>query len=376
MIQHRTKPAEGLHMKKIGCLLMLLCAAALLLCACRAQEAPADPPGSDTPEIVDPQEAAQPAGIDGPLLTVHDGVQDIDAYESFLWSTQWQDDGSGISADGMDPESVIREDANRIPVLRYDGLLFFTCREDAEVMEKSLQIYADGSMQMISQFADLNGDWLSELKSRGPGKYWCCQKVRVQGQYVPAANDYNSSCYACLFCLEIPPAEEEAVPEEYLELFGDLPSVPAEELRNEPVVVTDQEARIYNKRLLDDFYAKVQEGTPAEVMLACYPGGEEYADKPVLVSLRYDGSKIRMIEDYSRAGFGSGSDYNSDTFSYAMVFDSGREEFLLLSDKRFDDYDAYQAALEAMKEDETEERMAWLEYHPEVVLYWKKVMPE
>ena len=376
MVMNRTNPAEGLQMKRICGLLLLLCAAALLLCACRAQEDPADPQENlDTSEIVDSQQAAQPARIDGPLLTVHGGVQDIDAYESFLWSTEWQDDGSGISADGMDPEDVIRENANRIPVVRCDGYPFFTCREDAEVMGKSLQIYADPSMQPVMENADLGGNWLSELKSRGPGKYWCCQKVRVQGQYVPAANDYNSSCYVCLFCLEIPPAEEEVVPEEYLELFGDFPSVPAEELRNEPVVVTDQEARIYNKRFLDDFYAKVQEGTPAEVMLACYPGGEEYADKPVLVSLRYDGSKIRMIEDYSRTGFGSGSDYNSDTFSYAMVFDSGRWEFLLLSDKRFDDYDAYQTALEAMKEDETE-RMAWLEYHPEVVLYWKKVMPE
>ncbi len=356
-------------------LLCVVIAVVLLLCACGVGEGQQVVSEDETSQAMPEDETSQavPERLEGPLLTIHCADRDIDAYESFLWSTEWQDDGSGISADGLDPESVIREKSHVIPIVRCDGYPFFSCRDDAEVLEKSLQIYADGSMQMISQFADLSGNWLSELKSLGPGKYWCCQEVRVQGQYVAAADKYNSSCYACLFCVEIP--DGEPVPEEYLELFGKFPSVPADVLRAESVVVTDQEERIYNKSLLDDFYAKVQQGTPADVMLGLYLAGEEYADKPLLVSLQYDGSKIRKIEDYSRTGFGSGSDYNSDTFSYAMVFDSEHGTILLLSDKRFDDYDAYQTALKAMKEDETE-RMAWLEYHPEVALIWQEVVPE
>ena len=356
-------------------LLCVVIAVVLLLCACGAGEKPQTAPENEMSQAVPENEMSQaaPERLAGPLLTIHCADRDFDAYESFLWSTQWQDDGSGISADGLDPEGVIREDAQKIPVVRYDEHLFFTCREDAEVLEKGLQIYADPSMQMISQFADLSGDWLSELKRLGPGKYWCCQKMRLQGKYVPAAEEYDSSCYACLFCLEIP-AEEEDVPEEFQELFGEFPSVPADVLCAEPIVVTDQEMRLYNKRLWDDFYAKAQAGQPADVMAALYLAGKEYADKPIFTSLRYDGTEFQMRRDSSRTGFGN-EFYESETYRYLLVFDTERGVSVTLSDELYDDVDAYMEAVEAAREDPAS-AMAWSEHPPIEILFWEEVMSE
>ena len=372
----RKKTYRSVNILAALALLCVVIAVVLLLCACGAGEKPQTAPENELSQAVPEDEMSQaaPERLAGPLLTIHCADRDFDAYESFLWSTQWQDDGSGISADGLDPESVIREDAQKIPVVRYDEHLFFTCREDAEVLEKGLQIYADPSMQMISQFADLSGDWLSELKRLGPGKYWCCQKMRLQGKYVPAAEEYDSSCYACLFCLEIPAEEGEDVPEEFQELFGDFPSVPADVLCAEPIVVTDQEMRLYNKRLWDDFYARAQAGQPADVVLAYYLAGEEYADKPGFVSLQYDGSKFRTIQDFSRTGFGDLS-YYSDVFSYMLEFDTGKEKILMLSDDPNFDYDAYRAEINAVPED-PDALTELPEYHGAIILLWEEVMSE
>ncbi len=313
------------------------------------------------------QEAAQP--LTGPLLTIQCDDQSIAAYEAFLWSTEWSDDGSGISADGLYAEDVIREDAKKIPVVQYTGDFSETVRADAECTEKSLTVYADPSMQAVVQFADPDGDWIETLRQYGSGRYWCCQQVRLRGEYVPAAKEYNSSCYNCIFCLEIP-AVKEAVPEEFQELFGDFPSVPAGELRKEPVVVTDQYARLHNKRLWDDFYTKVQAGQPADVVLAFYLSGKEYADKPVFTSLRYDGSEFHMRRDSSRTGFGS-EFYESETYRYLLVFDTEQRVSVMLSDELYDDADALMEAVEAAREDRVS-AMAWLEHPPIEVLFWKK----
>ena len=326
-----------------------------------------------------PEELPRP--VEGSLVRIQCGSATFGTFESIKQSVEWNEDGTCVTTQGEDAADVIRKNEKVIPGgtadeswdASYFGIEYLN--ENAELVGQGMTVYLEASKNVVFNNVDINGSWVELLRGYGPGRYWCCQEVRVRGEYVPAANDYNTTCWNCIFYLDIP-EKVEPVPEEYQELFGDLPSVPADVLRAEPVVVTDQEARIYNKSLLDDFYAKVQQGTPANLMLALYLAGEEYADKPVFISLRYDGSKIRSISDFSRTGLGDTS-YNSDVFSYMMEFDTGKEKLLLLSDKLFEDYDDYQAMIESAREEENREaRLALSDYHMEYVLFWKKVMPE
>ena len=323
-----------------------------------------------------PEELPKP--VQGSLLRIQCGGTEFGAFESIKESVEWNEDGTCVTTQGEDAADVIRKNKDVIPGGVDDGSYFGIelPEENAELVEDGLTVYWEATVNPIFNYADINGEnWLGEVRYHGPGRYWCCQEVLVRGDYVPAAEENNTTCYNCIFYLDIP-AEEEPVPEEYLELFGDLPSVPAKQLRNEPIVVADQKMRLYNKSLLDDFSAKVQQGTPADVMTAFYLAGEEYADKPVFISLQYDGSKIRRIQDFSRAEL-DGWSYASDVFSYMMEFDTGEGNILLLSDKLFDDYDAYKAVLEAAREEENvEARVALSDYHMAYVLFWKKVMPE
>ena len=112
----------------------------------------------------------------------------------------------------------------------------------------------------------------------------------------------------------------------------------------------------------------------SDVVLAYYLAGEEYADKPVFVSLQYDGSKFRTIQDFSRTGFGDLS-YYSDVFSYMLEFDTGKEKILMLSDDPNFDYEAYRAEINAVPED-PDALTALPEYHGAIILLWEKVMPE
>ena len=326
-----------------------------------------------------PEELPRP--VEGSLVRIQCGSATFGTFESIKQSVEWNEDGTCVTTQGEDAADVIRKNEKVIPGgtadeswdASYFGIEYLN--ENTELVGQGMTVYLEASKNVVFNNVDINGSWVELLRGYGPGRYWCCQEVRVRGEYVPAANDYNTTCWNCIFYLDIP-EKVEPVPEEYQELFGDLPSVPADVLRAEPVVVTDQEARIYNKSLLDDFYAKVQQGTPANLMLALYLAGEEYADKPVFISLRYDGSKIRSISDFSRTGLGDTS-YNSDVFSYMMEFDTGKEKLLLLSDKLFEDYDDYQAMIESAREEENREtRLALSDYHMEYVLFWKKVMPE
>lgn len=317
-----------------------------------------------------PEELPKP--VQGSLLRIQCGGTEFGAFESLGASTEWNEDGTSVTAQGEDVADVIRKNKDVIPGGVDDGSYFGIelPEENVELVEDGLTVYWEATVNPIFNYADINGvNWRGELRYHGPGKYWCCQEVLVRGDYVPAAEDYNTTTYNCIFYLEIP-EEEETVPEEFQELFGDFPSVPAGELRKEPVVVTDQYARLHNKRLWDEFYAKVHSGQPADVVLAFYLSGKEYADKPVFTSLRYDGTEFHMLRDSSRTGFGS-EFYESETYRYLLVFDTERGVSVLLSDELYDDADALMEAVEAAREDPVN-AMAWTEHPPIEVLYWKK----
>ena len=340
-----------------------------------------------------PENAAQelPQPIQGSLLQIT-CVNQFGTFESLCSSTEWNDDGTYVSSEGEDAADVIRNNKDLIPggvdeAYSDDCSDFYVelTNENAELVEDGLTVYWEASVNPVFNYADITEEsWRKSLRSHGPGRYWCCQEVLVRGEYVPGANEYNTTRYYCIFYLDVLD-EPDTESKEYLELFGDYPSVQAKELSTEPVVVVDEKMRIYNKSLLNDFCTKVQAGTPADVMLAFYVSDKEY----VLEYLRYDGSQILLKQDFSRDGTASTTPYQSSIYSYALMLKDGKKEVLLLSDEYYEDYEAYEAAYQTAYEQkkafdksgsedvaDAPAWFSWIQHSHDIILYWQKTMPE
>ena len=145
-----------------------------------------------------------PQATSGPILRVRSGAQWVSTFENFSWSEQWNEDGTGLSADGLDIRDRIRENADVIPVLTWGGDLEMLCWDNAELPESSFLAFDYETLEQLIPFDGYDGNWINALQRRGPGKYWCCQEVHLRGAYVQGAKHYNMSGYDCVFCLEIP----------------------------------------------------------------------------------------------------------------------------------------------------------------------------
>lgn len=432
-----------------------------------------------------------PQATSGPILRVRSGVQQVRAYEFFRWSEEWNADGTGVFADGPDTMDIIREYADIIPVLTWGGDLEMRTWDSAELSEGGFRVY---DVDTLEQLVLPEDDWLSAL---APGKYWCCQEVRLRGAYVQDAKRYDMSCYDCVFCLEIPDgasaksaeplltvqcgiqsvealpvtrwiesgglagdgvplenaipdyaldiptlvysgtvsltarpdaevlegqlqvfdealnpvirrndgvwlegiqrldpgtyycavaverhfdggaayddcvfrlvipdpsADDDGIPADIRAFLGTIPDadpkIPTayvETLAEHGIVVTDPEWRIYNKALWDAFYSDVQNGTPADVVLALFEN-----ERDVLIFfLRCDGEQILMVRDSRRHSFFGQPDLFSEVYGYMQTLSKADVQMVVLSDEPYADYQEYMASIQQTPETTPLLVMAW-----------------
>ena len=302
-----------------------------------------------------------PQAASGPVLRVRSGAQRVSAFEILRWSEEWNEDGTGLSADGPDVRDVIRENADAIPVLTWGGDLVMSHWDSAELPEEGgFRIFDAETMEQIVPFDGFDGDLFGLLQSRGAGRYWWCQEVRLRGKYIQTVKQYNTTCYDCVFGLEIP-AQKEAVvgvPEDILAALRAIPrEADAERMADYAVVVTDPNMRIYNMALWNSFYSCVQLGTPADIVIALYTNEQD----SVLYFIRFDGEKYLLVKDYTRVATADPPSYETDAFANLQVLSWEDHQLAVLSDEPYADYEAYREAFSAMPE------------HPAVVvMLWKE----
>ena len=303
-----------------------------------------------------------PQAVSGPVLRVRSGAQRVSAFEILRWSEEWNEDGTGLSADGPDVRDVIRENADAIPVLTWGGDLVMSHWDSAELPEEGgFRIFDAETMEQIVPFDGFDGDLFGFLQSRGAGRYWWCQEVRLRGKYIQAAKHYNTTCYDCVFCLKIPtlPEAVEGIPDDILKaLYAPPLGTDPEIMVTYPIVVTDPQMRVYNMDFWEEFYAKVQAGEPADVTIALYVSDYE----SVLYHIRYDGDKFLLFRDNSRITMTQSPDYETDAFASLQVLSWEDHQLAVLSDRPFSGYKEYYESMYT----ETE--------HPAVVvMLWKDV---
>ena len=304
-----------------------------------------------------------PQAASGPVLRVRSGAQWVSAFEILRWSEEWNEDGTGLSADGPDVRDVIRENADVIPVLTWGGDLVMSHWDSAELPEEGgFRIYDAETMEQIVPFEGFDGDLFGFLQSRGSGKYWYCQEVRLRGKYIQAAKQYNTTCYDCVFGLVIPAQQESAagVPNDILATLRAIPrEIDPEAMSSYSVVVTDPEMRIYNMALWNSFYSCVQMEMPADIAIALYVNDRDTG----LYYIRYDGSRFLLVQDNTRlpaTNVGS-PDYDTDVYANLQVLPREGHQIALLSDRLYASYEEYRESLSVE-----------LEHWPQAVMMWKE----
>ena len=328
--------------------------AAVLLCAVAAVSFLTNPVRSDSPEappegrIEGQSDAQQTPAANDPLLTVRSGGQSVDAFPI----TRWSENGN-LSADGVPLEYAVPDHGMDIPTLIYDGVISVTARPDAELDEKEVLVFTEAMKPVFTAVERVGLDGLLSLE---PGTYYCALPVTCR-------DEDGASCDDCVFRLVIPePSDDSGVPADiraFLDAVPDaepeIPTAYPDTLAEHQFVVTDPEWRIYNKAVWDDFYASVQAGTPADVVLAVF---ENESDMMVYY-LRYDRNRILMVRDSSRHSFFPQSDYFCNTYSYVQELDWNDLQSVILSDEPYADYQEYVDSLHQVPEKVPYLAMVW-----------------
>ena len=136
-----------------------------------------------------------PQATSGPVLRVRSGGEWVGTFEILR---MFREDNADAFAGEPKIEDMIRENADAIPVVTWNGAPEMRTWDNAELPEDGLRIYDAETMERLVLS---DGDWLGAL---APGRYWWCQAVRLRGANLPLAERYDTISYVCVFCLEIP----------------------------------------------------------------------------------------------------------------------------------------------------------------------------
>ena len=114
----------------------------------------------------------------------------------FLWDESYEEDGSGLCADGEPVSADDRGFVDSLPGVSYTDE-FEVCLGE-NVTSSGFTVY-DMDLSEI-----LNGSKLSSLKELPAGEYIVEVSIKIRGDYVESVDRYNTSGYECWFKLTKP----------------------------------------------------------------------------------------------------------------------------------------------------------------------------
>ena len=187
-------------MKKLLVFVLTIC---LLLCltACAQppvpESVPAEPPTPEEEIQVTPEEKI--SENPGHLWLESNGEVFL-PYDHWVWSDSYEEDGSGLCADGEPISTENYRDfvnfVDELPGVTYaDDFEIFL---DRDVTSRGFTVYGMNYSEVT------RGSDLSKLAQLPAGEYIVEISIMIQGDYVEAADAYNTSGYECWFRLTIP----------------------------------------------------------------------------------------------------------------------------------------------------------------------------
>lgn len=137
-----------------------------------------------------------------------------------------------------------------------------------------------------------------------------------------------------------------ALPANVVDMLAAYPSGYHETCNRTDLVVMDQGGSVINDNLWNDFYAKVQSGEPAEIVIAYFTTEGD----PILNYVSFDGAAFFYVSDNSRDMYGAEPHYESQTFTCLQSFMNGRSEMFVLSNVTLEDLEAYEEYCQSQPE--------------------------
>ena len=129
------------------------------------------------------------------LIQVHSNQVSVAPYESLLWAQSWTGEG-WLAVDAVSLSRQFSQVYQEFPSVTYGDDFEFRCREGVSV--QYLSVY-DANLDTVHSNASLDA-----LKTLSPGTYYLVINVKVQGYYIPAAENYEYTGYECAYQLIVP----------------------------------------------------------------------------------------------------------------------------------------------------------------------------
>lgn len=136
----------------------------------------------------------QGSSADVAPITVHTGGGDTTPYVNFLWAQSYGENG-WIAADGTRISWNLSQLCNEFPEITYGN--DFQIRYQDGVTFQHLSVY-NAELQCIHQ--NVTQDVLKTLPD---GTYYLVINVNVQGKYIAAEKQHETSGYECAYKLQV-----------------------------------------------------------------------------------------------------------------------------------------------------------------------------
>ena len=171
-------------MKKLLVFILTVCLL-LSLTACTQppvpESVPAEPPAPEEEiQEIPPEESSEAPGH----LWIETNGEVFLPYEHWVWGDSYEEDGTMLCADG-----------DTISTENYRDFENFL---DENVTGSTFTVYGMNHSEITQ------GSNVSKLQELPAGEYVVKIPIKVRGDYVEAADDYNSSGYECWFRLTVP----------------------------------------------------------------------------------------------------------------------------------------------------------------------------
>lgn len=127
-----------------------------------------------------------------PPLVIHSGGTPVNPYENWVSSQYWTENG-WLAADGYRISMELPRIAEKFPEITYGDDFEITYGKKATFLE--LDIYSS-KFELV-----YNNTQLKALNILESGTYYIVITVRIQGRYIEAGKDYESSGVECAYKL-------------------------------------------------------------------------------------------------------------------------------------------------------------------------------
>lgn len=175
-------------MKKV---IAIILAFSLLLLMAACAQPPVSDPVPPEPSTSDPEIQKNPAS-----LWIECNGETVIPYEHFVWSDSYDEDGSGLCADGEPASLDDQSFMDSLPGVSYTG--DFEIFLDENVSSSGFTVYDMDHSEV------LRGSKFSSLNELPAGEYIVEISIMVRGDYVESVDRYNASGYECWFRLSVP----------------------------------------------------------------------------------------------------------------------------------------------------------------------------